>query len=452
MQTMPSPLFAPPASGPLSGKVRVASDKSISHRALMLGGLAVGTSTISGLLEGEDIMATAAAMRALGARVTRIGCGKWQVQGVGVGGLAEPDGVLDMGNAGTGARLLMGLLASHDLTAFLTGDASLRGRPMQRVIAPLAQCGASFVSRSGGRLPLAVTGAQPAIAIDYRLPVASAQVKSAVLLAGLNAAGTTRVVEPEATRDHTERMLRHFGADVERGEENGEGVIELAGEALLSAADVLVPADPSSAAFPMAAALITPGSDITLTEVCLNPGRTGLIDTLVEMGGDITIENDRLENGERIGDVRARYSALDGVTVPAERAPSMIDEYPVLAAIAATARGETRMLGVGELRVKESDRLSAMAAGLAQCGVSVDAGEDTLTVRGGNGVQGNGQDGSAVAVNLDHRIGMAFAVLGLAARNGVRIDDAGPIATSFPDFVPLMNGLGASLTAEETGA
>ena len=449
MSTMTSPLIAPPATGPLTGRVRVASDKSISHRSLMLGGLAVGTTRITGLLEGEDILATAAAMRALGARVEREGKGVWRVDGTGVGGLAEPEGVLDMGNAGTGARLLVGLLASHDLTAFLTGDASLRRRPMQRVIGPLEQFGARFVSRRGGRLPLAVTGSAEAMAIDYRLPVASAQVKSAVLLAGLNATGTTRVIEPEATRDHTERMLMHFGASVARGEEKGEGVIELAGEAVLRGADVLVPADPSSAAFPMAAALLVPGSDVTLTDLCLNPGRTGLIETLREMGADLTIENAREENGEPIGDVRVRHSALKGVTVPPERAPSMIDEYPVLAAIAAFADGETRMLGVGELRVKESDRLAATATGLALCGVKAEAGEDTLTVSGGGKVAGNAKAGTAVATNLDHRIAMAFAVLGLGSADGVRVDDAGPIATSFPDFVPLMNGLGAAVRLED---
>jgi 3-phosphoshikimate 1-carboxyvinyltransferase len=448
---MTSPLLAPPAAGPLSGRVRVAGDKSISHRSLMLGGLAIGTTRITGLLEGEDILATAAAMRALGAMVEREGPGAWRVDGVGVGGLAEPDGVLDMGNAGTGARLLVGLLASHDLTAFLTGDASLRRRPMQRVIGPLEQFGARFVSRQGGRLPLAITGAREATAIEYRLPVASAQVKSAVLLAGLNATGTTRVIEPEATRDHTERMLKHFGASIARGEQNGEGVIELSGEAVLRGADVLVPADPSSAAFPMAAALLVPGSDVTLTDLCLNPGRIGLIETLREMGADLSVENQREMNGETIGDIRVRHSSLKGVTVPAERAPSMIDEYPVLAAIAAFADGKTTMLGVGELRVKESDRLAATAAGLAACGVKADADADTLTVTGGGKVKGNAGSGNAIATHLDHRIAMAFAVLGLGSQDGVRVDDAGPIATSFPDFVPLMNGLGAALRVEASG-
>ena len=315
------PLFAMPAAAPLKGKVRVPGDKSISHRALMLGGLAIGETRIRGLLEGEDVLATAAAMRALGAEVRRQDDGSWLVHGVGVGGLAEPANVLDMGNAGTGARLLMGLLASHRMTAFLTGDASLRRRPMARVTTPLALCGAQFFARAGGRLPLAVVGATDPVAIDYRLPVASAQVKSAVLLAGLNAAGTTRVIEPEATRDHTERMLRHFGADVRRGVENGVGVVELMGEAVLRGADVTVPADPSSAAFPMAAALLVPGSDVTFTDVCLNPGRIGLIETLLEMGADLSLENQREENGEPIGDVRVRYGALKGVVVPAERAP-----------------------------------------------------------------------------------------------------------------------------------
>ena len=446
------PLFATPSAAPLRGRVRVPGDKSISHRALMLGGLAIGQTRISGLLEGEDVLATAAAMRALGASVERQADGTWLVNGVGVGGLAEPSDVLDMGNAGTGARLLMGLIASHNLTAFLTGDGSLRRRPMARVTTPLAQCGAQFFAREGGRLPLAVVGAKAAVAIDYRLPVASAQVKSAILLAGLNATGTTRVTEPEATRDHTERILRHFGAKVVRIEEDGVGVVELQGEAVLRAADVLVPADPSSAAFPIAAALLVPGSDVTLSDICLNPGRIGLLETLREMGADLTIENGREENGEPIGDVRVRYSRLTGVTVPAERAPSMIDEYPVLAAIAAIANGSTHMPGIGELRVKESDRLAAMTDGLSQCGVRVEADADSMTVHGGADVVGNGRSGQAIKTDLDHRIAMAFAVLGLAARDGVRVDDAAPIATSFPDFVPLMRNLGADIRIDGDAA
>jgi 3-phosphoshikimate 1-carboxyvinyltransferase len=447
MSTASAPLSVPPATRPLQGRVKVAGDKSISHRALMLGGLAVGTTRIAGLLEGEDVLATAAAMRALGATVVREANGIWRVEGVGVGGLGEPADVLDMGNAGTGARLLAGMLASHRLTAFMTGDASLRRRPMQRVIEPVQQCGATFVSRAGGRLPLAIIGAREPLAIHYRLPVASAQVKSAVLLAGLNAAGTTRVIEPEASRDHTERMLRHFGAAVRRGVENGEGVIELDGEAVLRGADVTVPADPSSAAFPMAAALLIPGSDVTLTDVCLNPGRIGLVETLREMGADIVLENARELNGEPIGDLRVRHAPLTGVTVPAARAPSMIDEYPVLAVVAAFASGRTRMLGLRELRVKESDRLAAMATGLAACGVKAEAGEDSLSVDGGGIVAGNRLAGAAIATNLDHRIAMAFAVLGLGSRNGTFIDDASPIATSFPDFVLLMNRLGAAMLA-----
>ena len=444
--TLSGLLFAAPSTNPLAGRVRVPGDKSISHRALMLGGLAVGETRITGLLEGEDVLATAAAMQALGASVERLADGTWVVQGVGVGGLAEPGNVLDMGNAGTGARLLMGMLASHSLTAFLTGDASLRRRPMARVTAPLALCGARFFTRDGGRLPLAVVGAHEPVAIEYRLPVASAQVKSSILLAGLNAIGTTRVIEPEATRDHTERMMRHFDATVTRGEQNGEGVIELLGEAVLRGANVLVPADPSSAAFPMAAALMVPGSDVTCTDLCLNPGRIGLIETLREMGADLTIENAREENGEPIGDVRVRHGRLRGVTVPAERAPSMIDEYPVLAAIAATAEGRTHMPGIGELRVKESDRLDAVTRGLEACGVRVTADADSMTVEGGHGIRGNGKSGSVIHTDLDHRIAMAFAVLGLAAQDGVRVDDAAPIATSFPDFVPLMRGLGATIS------
>ena len=415
------PLLAGPSTTPLEGRVRVPGDKSISHRALMLGGLAIGESRITGLLEGEDVLATAAAMQALGSGVTREADGTWVVNGVGVGGLAEPDNVLDMGNAGTGARLLMGILASHPLTAFLTGDASLRRRPMARVTVPLGQCGAQFFCREGGRLPLAVIGAREPLAIDYRLPVASAQVKSAILLAGLNAAGTTRVIEPEATRDHTERMMRHFGASVARAEENGDGVVELAGEAVLHGADVLVPADPSSAAFPMAAALLVPGSDVTCTDLCLNPGRIGLIETLREMGADLTIENARDENGEPVGDVRVRHGRLKGVTVPAERAPSMIDEYPVLAAIAAVAEGRTHMPGIGELRVKESDRLDAVARGLSACGVGVQADADSLTVEGGHGIRGNGRSGDAIRTDIAGA--QAFGITGIMVLAGIHAQD-----------------------------
>jgi len=442
------PLFAPPATSGLRGTAKVMGDKSISHRALLLGALAIGRTRIVGLLEGDDVLATARAVRALGAGLSREGDGTWLVDGVGIGGLAEPEDVIDMGNAGTGARLLMGVLASQDLMAVITGDASLRRRPMARVTTPLGQCGARFVGRHGGRLPIAVVGTGEAQAIDYRLPVASAQVKSAVLLAGLNSPGITRVEEPEATRDHTERMLRYFGADVRWEDGEAGRVVSLVGQPTLRAANVRVPGDPSSAAFPLAAALVVPESEVRLTDLCLNPGRAGLIKTLREMGADIEIKNAHQENGEAVGDLFVRHGPLNGITVPASRAPSMIDEYPVLAALAAFAKGETRMLGLSELRVKESDRLIATAAALERCGVAVRVEGDELIVCGGNRVAGNGAMGEAIRTDLDHRIAMAFSVLGLGSKHGVLIDDAAPIATSFPDFVALMNGLGAAI---ETG-
>ncbi|MEQ8604886.1 MAG: 3-phosphoshikimate 1-carboxyvinyltransferase [Marivibrio sp.] len=443
------------AAGPLRGAVRAPGDKSISHRAVMLGALAVGRTRVSGLLEGEDVLATAEAFRRMGAGVTRGADGVWTIDGVGLGGLREPADVLDMGNSGTAARLLMGVLAGHPIRCFLTGDASLRKRPMNRVADPLRRMGARIETRSGGRLPLMIEGAEGVLPIRYELPVASAQVKSAVLLAGLMARGETTVLEPAATRDHTERMLGHFGASV-RVEPRGEGpdgrlgpAVTLLGEPELTAADIHVPADPSSAAFPIVAALVTPGSAVRVTGVGLNPTRTGLFTTLREMGADLAIENEREEGGEPLGDLVARHSALTGVEVPPERAPSMIDEYPILCVAAAFAEGETVMRGVEELRVKESDRIAAMEAALAANGVSSASGADWMTVTGCGPADGKRgvAGGGTVQTHLDHRIAMSALVLGLAARAPVAIDDARAIATSFPDFQPLMMGLGANFYA-----
>ena len=436
----------------LSGSVRLPGDKSISHRALMFGALAVGETVIDGLLEGEDVLRTAAAMRALGAQIERDPAGRWHVWGRGIGALEEPEDVLDMGNSGTGARLLLGILASHPLTAVLTGDASLRKRPMARVTEPLSACGAVFIAREGGRLPLTVIGARDPLPLDYRLPVPSAQVKSAVLLAGLGAPGETRVVEREATRDHSERMLGHFGAVIRRRQIDDEGhaaqEILLTGQPELIARAVQVPADPSSAAFPLVAALLLPGSEVRLAGVGMNPQRSGLITTLQEMGGDIAIENRREEGGEPVADLVARGSRLKGVEVPAERAPSMIDEFPILAMAAAAAEGRTVMHGLGELRVKESDRLAAIARGLARCGVGVEEQPESLTVAGCGG-RPPGGNAQAIETELDHRIAMSFLVLGLAAERPVLIDDMTPVATSFPDFADLMQGLGAEFAAPE---
>ena len=434
----PRPLKAQAPAAPLTGRLGVPGDKSISHRALMFGALAVGTTEISGLLEGEDVLRTAAAMRALGAEVERLGPGAWRVSGRGVGGLVEPGDVLDMGNSGTAARLLLGLLAGHPLFAVMTGDASLRKRPMKRVTDPLSATGAAFWTREGGRLPLAVRGAADPLPIDYVLPVASAQVKSACLLAGLCAPGTTRVVEKEPTRDHTENMLRHFGATVSVQDTPEGRVVLLEGQPELVAAPVLVPGDPSSAAFPIVAALLVPGSRVVVENVGLNPLRTGIITTLREMGAALRVENERVAGGEPVGDVVAEYTALAGVTVPPGRAPSMIDEYPVLAVAAAAARGTTRMKGLAELRVKESDRLSATAALLTANGVRVEIEGDDMIVHGtGGAVPGGG----TVETHMDHRIAMSALVLGLAARAPVTVDDAAFIDTSFPGFATLMNGL-----------
>mgnify|MGYP006099499519 FL=1 len=427
----------------LSGNITVPGDKSVSHRALILGSIAVGETHVEGLLEGEDVLAAAAAMRALGAQISRDDAGLWTVIGCGVGGLHEPNQILDMGNSGTAVRLLMGLVGTQTFTSTFTGDESLNSRPMERVMGPLRQMGAQFTSRSGGRLPITVSGSDLIKPIEYELPVASAQVKSAILLAGLNAPGKTTVIEPQPTRDHSERMLRHFGAEVITENLDGGGVkITLTGQPELEGRDITVPADISSAAFPIAAALIVPGSNLLIRNVGMNPLRAGLIKTLQEMGGKITIENSRGEDGEPLADLRVEASQLHGITVPASRAPSMIDEYPVLSVVATCATGTTHMVGLAELRVKESDRLAAMATGLAACGVQIEETEDSLTVHGSDQpIDG----GALIAANLDHRIAMAFSVLGMVSLNPVTIDDGSPIATSFPGYIKLMNSLGARI-------
>src|SRR6056297_576967 len=429
-------------AAPLRGEVRVPGDKSISHRALILGALAVGETTVTGLLEGQDVLDTAAAMRAFGAEVARTGEGAWSVHGVGVGGFAEPAQVIDCGNSGTGVRLIMGAMATSPITATFTGDASLAKRPMGRVTDPLALFGARAYGRAGGRLPMTVVGAAEPVPVRYTVPVPSAQVKSAVLLAGLNAPGETVVIEREATRDHTERMLAGFGAEITVEETDDGRVITLTGQPELKPQTIVVPRDPSSAAFPVCAALIVEGSDIVVRNIGQNPTRTGLFTTLFEMGADLTLENLREEAGEPVADIRVRYSpAMGGVEVPPDRAPSMIDEYPILSVVAANAQGQTVMRGVRELRVKESDRIDAMAVGLRASGVTVDETEDTMTVHGlgPKGVPGGGR----AEARLDHRIAMRFLCLGMGSVKGVSVDDAGPIATSFPIFVPLMEGLGA---------
>jgi len=427
---------------PLTGEVAAPGDKSISHRALILGAMARGETAITGLLEGDDVLRTAAAMRAFGAGVERLGDGAWRVEGH--GGFAEPADVIDCGNAGTGVRLIMGAAAGFELTASFTGDASLRKRPMGRVLDPLSQMGARFLSRGGGRLPLTLRGGDLS-PIAYTLPMASAQVKSAVLLAGLRAEGGVTVREPEPTRDHTERMLRAFGAVVEVTEEpGGARVVRLAPGQALTGCVIDVPGDPSSAAFPLVAALITPGSAVTVRNVLLNPLRTGLFTTLIEMGADLTYSNLRDAGGEPVGDITARFSALTGVEVPAARAPSMIDEYPILAVAAAFATGSTVMRGIGEMRVKESDRVALMAQGLSACGVGVHEEPETLTVVGGAG-RNHPVGGGRITTHGDHRIAMSHLVLGLAAQDAVSVDQPGMIATSFPGFVELMQGLGGRI-------
>jgi 3-phosphoshikimate 1-carboxyvinyltransferase len=415
----------------------VPGDKSISHRSLMLGALASGITRITGLLEGEDVLNTAKAVDALGAEVRKVGDG-WQVKGRGVGGLRQPAGDLDFGNSGTGVRLMMGVIAHHDMAARLTGDASLSRRPMGRVLKPLRQMGAE-AEGAREQLPLTLRGTSRLVPIEYMLPVPSAQVKSAILLAGLGAVGATTVIEAEATRDHTERMLRYFGADVASERRDGRTAITVKGHAELAGRDVRVPGDPSSAAFIAAAAAIVPGSEVVVESVLVNPTRTGFYTTLKEMGGDVELLSAREEGGEPIADIRVRGSRLKGVRVPPERAPSMIDEYPVLACLAAAADGETRMEGLGELKVKESDRLAATAAGLIASGVGARVDGDTLTVTGGRTVAG----GAVVATHMDHRIAMAFLTLGLVSDRPVRVDDVSFVATSFPQFRGLMERLGA---------
>jgi 3-phosphoshikimate 1-carboxyvinyltransferase len=439
----PSPVTAK-AEGALKGRLRVPGDKSISHRSLIFGLLAFGETQIEGLLEGDDVLRTAEACRALGAGITREAEGRWRVRGAGIGGLTEPAGILDFANAGTGSRLMMGVAGSHPITSTFDGDASLRKRPMRRILDPLSRMGVTVVSEAeGGRVPLTLRGPKETIPITYETPAASAQIKSAILLAALNAPGRTTVIEREATRDHTERMLRHFGARVDVAPHGADGrAITLEGQPELRGSTVIVPSDPSSAAFPLVAALITPGSDIVIEGVMMNPLRTGLITTLMEMGAAIERLNERDEGGETVADLRVQASRLKGVTVPAARAPSMIDEYPILAVAASFAEGTTRMQGLHELRVKESDRLAAVAAGLGEAGVPHRIEGDDLIVEGAGGTVAGG---GTVATHLDHRIAMSFLVMGLATRDPMTVDDGRMIQTSFPTFIPLMRGLGAAI-------
>jgi len=439
---MPKPLISRPC-GPLKGTVAPPGDKSISHRAIMFGGIAEGETVIKGLLEGEDVLRTVEALRALDAAIEKIGDGSWHIKGAGLAGLHASAKVLDMGNSGTAARLLIGLLSGRPFTSAFTGDASLCKRPMERVMTPLMQMGARFESTEG-RLPLKVTGAVQPQPITYKLPVASAQVKSAILLAGLSADGVTTIIEPAPTRDHSENMLRYFGARLEIKKIPEGEAIALTGRPHLKGRALTVPGDPSSAAFPLVAALLHPSSHVTLKNTGLNPRRTGLIETLLEMGAKLTFANKHEENGEPVADLMIEGSELKGVTVPAARAPSMIDEYPILAAAAACAQGTTRMLGLAELRVKESDRLALMAGGLQRCGVKVEIEGDDLIVHG----TGKAPTGNAVIdTAMDHRIAMSFLVLGSAAKEPIRIDDGRFIDTSFPGFVTMMNGLGTSMAS-----
>jgi 3-phosphoshikimate 1-carboxyvinyltransferase len=424
-------------AGPLTGRIRVPGDKSISHRSLMFGALAVGETSVTGLLEGEDVMATAAALRAMGATIEREVEGVWSIHGVGVGGLLQPDAPLDMGNSGTSTRLLMGLVASHPITAQFVGDASLSKRPMGRVTEPLGLMGAQF---SATTLPLTERGLSPAVPISYRLPVASAQVKSAVLLAGLNTAGITSVIEPVPTRDHTERMLKGFGAELWVEEQNGERVIHIRGEAELRPQTIEVPGDPSSAAFFAVAALVVPGSDLTIENVGLNPTRAGLYEVLRQMGGQIEELDRREVGGEPVADLRVRHSALTGIDVDPAIVPSMVDEFPVLFVAAALAQGRTVTSGLEELRVKESDRIAVMAAALAGAGARVEETGDGMLIDGTGGEPLRGSGDSRIRTHLDHRIAMAMAVAGLASRDGIEVDDTAPIATSFPKFEALLDG------------
>lgn len=430
------------AAQAITGRIRVPGDKSISHRALMIGAAAVGETRISGLLEADDVLRTAAALRALGARIDRSEDG-WSVQGVGVGGFSDPDDIVDLGNSGTAARLLLGLLATQDIRLQLTGDASLRSRPMDRVIGPLSQMGAAFDARDGGRMPLVLNGCAEPVPIEYDVPVPSAQVKSAVLFAALNTPGRTTVTEREATRDHTENMLRSFGASIDVSEsDDGGRRIEVTGYAELTATDVAVPGDPSSAAFPGVAALLVEGSELTVENIGLNPLRAGLFDTLIEMGAAIDIHNRREAAGEAVADITFRYGPLTGADIPAQRAPAMIDEYPIAAIAAACAVGETRLRGLAELRVKESDRFAAIVNGLTVCGVGVRADGDDIVITGCGGPLPGGAE---IPVELDHRIAMAFLVAGMVAKSPILIDDEAAIGTSFPGFVDLMNGIGGRI-------
>ncbi len=430
--------------GPLSGEAHVPGDKSISHRSLILGALSVGRTEVFGLLEGQDVLDTAKAMRAFGATVEQHGIGHWTIDGVGVGGFSEPDNVIDCGNSGTGVRLIMGCMATSAITATFTGDASLNSRPMARVTDPISLFGAQSFGRQGGRLPMTIVGADMPVPVTYTVPVPSAQVKSAVLLAGLNAPGKTVVIEQEATRDHTERMLQGFGAEL-TVEVTPEGrVITLTGQPELKAQTITVPRDPSSAAFPVCAALVAEGSDVLVPNIGLNPTRSGLFITLQEMGADLVFENEREEGGEPVADLRAKYSPnMKGIDVPPERAASMIDEYPVLSVVASFAKGDTVMRGVKELRVKESDRIDAMAKGLRANGVDVEEGDDWWIVKGRG--MGNVAGGGTCETFLDHRIAMSFMVMGMGTNAPVRVNDGGPIATSFPIFETLMSSLGAKV-------
>jgi 3-phosphoshikimate 1-carboxyvinyltransferase len=430
----------------LRGTPKIPGDKSISHRSLMFGGIAIGETTIYGLLEGEDVIHTADAMRAMGADISKDSDNVWHCHGVGIGGLREPETVLEMGNSGTSTRLLMGLVGGHNITAQFSGDASLTKRPMNRIIKPLEMMGAKTVSREGGLLPLSLSGPKDTLAIEYKLPVASAQVKSAVMLAGLSAMGTTTVIEETPTRDHTENMLRAFGVPVEvENLENGAQAIHVTGQQDLKGTTVHVPSDPSSAAFPTVAALLNKGSEICMKNVLMNDRRNGIYTTLIEMGADITLENERIEAGENVADLVVKgTNTLRGIDVPSARVPSMIDEFPILAVAASLAEGATTMTGLEELRVKESDRLLMMYEGLKACGVNLEMGEDSLTIHG-NGQPPKG--GTEVKTALDHRIAMSFLILGGASENPITIDDSAPIKTSFPNFIDLMNDLGMNITA-----
>ena len=434
------------SSRPLKGEVSIPGDKSISHRSLILGALAIGQTRITGLLEGQDVLDTARAMVGFGAQVEKVEGGEWYVEGVGVGGFAEPETVVDCGNSGTGVRLIMGAMATTPINVTFTGDHSLNSRPMGRVTDPLSKFGVATFGRSKGRLPMTIVGARSPIPIQYTVPVPSAQVKSALLLAGLNVPGDTIITETEKTRDHTERMLSSFGAEIKVEDYSNRRLITLSGYSELKGQNVRVPSDPSSAAFPICAAITIEGSEILVPNITLNETRAGLFTTLIEMGANLSFENEREESGEPIADIRACFSPdLQGIEVPPERAASMIDEYPILAVVAANASGETRMRGVRELRVKESDRIDAMAKGLRSNGVSVDEGEDWWIVKG-NGA-GSVKGGSTCQTFLDHRIAMSFLILGLSSQKYIDIDDCSPINTSFPNFIQLMRELGANLEA-----